>query len=107
MYDPRYRPYDSTAASYAEGYRYPEPERPSSRASHSSDRPPARWAQYGQGVPCKAPSHDHARPQAWLVSSFTCFCHLGPCAETLVPGAHTPSLFSRYLTFSLVRTKAG
>lgn len=42
MYDPRYRPYDSTAASYAEGYRYPEPERPSSRASHSSDRPPAR-----------------------------------------------------------------
>ncbi|XP_054987594.1 protein transport protein Sec16A isoform X2 [Sorex araneus] len=42
MYDPRYRPYDSTTSAYAESYRYPEPERPSSRASHSSDRPPAR-----------------------------------------------------------------
>lgn len=42
LYDPRYRPYDSTASAYAENYRYPEPERPSSRASHCSDRPAAR-----------------------------------------------------------------
>ncbi|XP_055988911.1 protein transport protein Sec16A isoform X2 [Sorex fumeus] len=48
MYDPRYRPYDSTASAYAESYRYPEPERPSSRASHSSDRPPAR-REYPEG----------------------------------------------------------
>uniref|UniRef100_A0A8D1Y093 Protein transport protein sec16 n=1 Tax=Sus scrofa TaxID=9823 RepID=A0A8D1Y093_PIG len=44
LYDPRYRAYDS--AAYAESYRYPEPERPSSRASHCSDRPAAR-----QGYP--------------------------------------------------------
>ncbi|XP_036162709.1 protein transport protein Sec16A isoform X6 [Myotis myotis] len=42
LYDPRYRPYDSAASTYAENYRYPEPERPSSRASHCSDRPSAR-----------------------------------------------------------------
>ncbi|XP_045879858.1 protein transport protein Sec16A isoform X3 [Meles meles] len=46
LYEPRYRSYDSTAAAYAENYRYSEPERPSSRASHCSDRPPAR-----QGYP--------------------------------------------------------
>ncbi|XP_012510174.1 PREDICTED: protein transport protein Sec16A-like [Propithecus coquereli] len=46
LYEPRYRPYDSTASAYAENYRYPEPERPSSRASHCSDRPPPR-----QGYP--------------------------------------------------------
>ncbi|XP_012637487.2 protein transport protein Sec16A isoform X2 [Microcebus murinus] len=46
LYDPRYRPYDSAASAYAENYRYPEPERPSSRASHCSDRPPPR-----QGYP--------------------------------------------------------
>ncbi|XP_063506146.1 protein transport protein Sec16A isoform X5 [Pongo pygmaeus] len=46
LYDTRYRPYDSAASAYAENYRYPEPERPSSRASHSSERPPAR-----QGYP--------------------------------------------------------
>ncbi|XP_072816546.1 protein transport protein Sec16A isoform X1 [Vicugna pacos] len=46
LYDPRYRPYDSAAAAYADSYRYPEPERPSSRASHCSDRPAAR-----QGYP--------------------------------------------------------
>ncbi|XP_062063238.1 protein transport protein Sec16A isoform X1 [Lepus europaeus] len=42
LYEPRYRPYDSAANAYAEAYRYPEPERPSSRASHCSDRPAAR-----------------------------------------------------------------
>lgn len=40
LYDPRYRPCDS--AAYVDPYRYPEPERPSSRASHCSDRPAAR-----------------------------------------------------------------
>lgn len=42
LYEPRYRPYDSATPAYAENYRYPDPERPSSRASHCSDRPPAR-----------------------------------------------------------------
>ncbi|XP_042536870.1 protein transport protein Sec16A isoform X1 [Dipodomys spectabilis] len=46
LYDPRYRPYDSSASAYTENYRYPDPERPSSRASHCSDRPTAR-----QGYP--------------------------------------------------------
>ncbi|XP_027725141.1 protein transport protein Sec16A isoform X3 [Vombatus ursinus] len=44
-YDPRYRHYDKSVA-YAENYRYAEPERPSSRASHCSDRPSSR-----QGYP--------------------------------------------------------
>uniref|UniRef100_A0A250Y8G6 Protein transport protein sec16 n=1 Tax=Castor canadensis TaxID=51338 RepID=A0A250Y8G6_CASCN len=44
--DPRYRPYDSSASAYSENYRHPEPERPSSRASHCSDRPTPR-----QGYP--------------------------------------------------------
>ncbi|XP_068925306.1 protein transport protein Sec16A isoform X4 [Petaurus breviceps papuanus] len=44
-YDPRYRHYDKSAV-YAENYRYAEPERPSSRASHCSDRPSSR-----QGYP--------------------------------------------------------
>ncbi|XP_063100192.1 protein transport protein Sec16A isoform X5 [Cavia porcellus] len=42
LYDHRYRSYDSSAPAYAENYRCSEPERPSSRASHCSDRPPAR-----------------------------------------------------------------
>uniref|UniRef100_A0A8D2E0Y5 Protein transport protein sec16 n=1 Tax=Sciurus vulgaris TaxID=55149 RepID=A0A8D2E0Y5_SCIVU len=46
LYEPRYRPYDSSAPAYAENYRYSEPERPSSRASHCSDRPTPR-----QGYP--------------------------------------------------------
>ncbi|XP_030896884.1 protein transport protein Sec16A isoform X3 [Leptonychotes weddellii] len=46
LYEPRYRSHDSAASAYAESYRYAEPERPSSRASHCSDRPPAR-----QGYP--------------------------------------------------------
>ncbi|MBV95392.1 Protein transport protein Sec16A, partial [Eschrichtius robustus] len=41
LYEPRYRPYDGAAAASAESYRYPELERPSSRASHCSDRPAA------------------------------------------------------------------
>nr|XP_020650457.1 protein transport protein Sec16A [Pogona vitticeps] len=42
-YDPSYRPYGSTAAYGDPGsYQYVEPERPSSRASHTSDRPPSR-----------------------------------------------------------------
>nr|XP_044993165.1 protein transport protein Sec16A isoform X3 [Jaculus jaculus] len=45
LYEPRYRSYDSSA-SYPENYRYPEPERPSSQASHCSDRPTPR-----QGYP--------------------------------------------------------
>jgi len=46
LYEPRYRSHDSAASAYAESYRYAEPERPSSRASHCSDRPAAR-----QGYP--------------------------------------------------------
>ncbi|XP_077609051.1 protein transport protein Sec16A isoform X2 [Crocuta crocuta] len=42
LYEPRYRPYDNAVPAYADSYRCPEPERPSSRASHCSDRPPAR-----------------------------------------------------------------
>ncbi|XP_006016927.1 protein transport protein Sec16A isoform X1 [Alligator sinensis] len=42
QYDPRYRHYDSTAYVESGGYRYAEPERPSSRASHCSERPPSR-----------------------------------------------------------------
>ncbi|XP_064324514.1 protein transport protein Sec16A isoform X6 [Phalacrocorax carbo] len=44
QYDPRYRHYDSTSSAYMEpgSYRYSEPERPSSRASHCSDRPSSR-----------------------------------------------------------------
>ncbi|XP_019495482.1 PREDICTED: protein transport protein Sec16A isoform X1 [Hipposideros armiger] len=50
LYDPRYRPYDSSGSTYPENYRYPEPERPSSRASHCSDRPSARQG-YPEGYP--------------------------------------------------------
>ncbi|XP_027471642.2 protein transport protein Sec16A isoform X6 [Zalophus californianus] len=46
LYEPRFRPHDSAASAYAESYRYAGPERPSSRASHCSDRPSAR-----QGYP--------------------------------------------------------
>ncbi|KAL1787003.1 transport protein Sec16A isoform X7 [Sigmodon hispidus] len=38
LYEPRYRPYDSSASAYAENHRYSEAERPSSRASHYSDQ---------------------------------------------------------------------
>ncbi|XP_067398292.1 protein transport protein Sec16A, partial [Emydura macquarii macquarii] len=44
QYDPRYQHYDRSSAAYVEpgGYRYGERERPSSRASQCSDRPPSR-----------------------------------------------------------------
>uniref|UniRef100_A0A674KDM8 Protein transport protein sec16 n=1 Tax=Terrapene triunguis TaxID=2587831 RepID=A0A674KDM8_9SAUR len=44
QYGPRYQHYDRSNAAYVEpgGYRYGEPERPSSRASQCSDRPPSR-----------------------------------------------------------------
>uniref|UniRef100_A0A8C3HDW5 Protein transport protein sec16 n=1 Tax=Chrysemys picta bellii TaxID=8478 RepID=A0A8C3HDW5_CHRPI len=44
QYGPRYQHYDRSNAAYVEpgGYRYAEPERPSSRASQCSDRPPSR-----------------------------------------------------------------
>ncbi|EMP34624.1 Neurogenic locus notch like protein 1 [Chelonia mydas] len=44
QYGPRYHHYDRSNAAYVEpgGYRYGEPERPSSRASQCSDRPPSR-----------------------------------------------------------------
>ncbi|XP_074871255.1 protein transport protein Sec16A isoform X3 [Carettochelys insculpta] len=48
QYGPRYPSYNRGNAAYAEhtGYQYGEPERPSSRASQCSDRPPSR-----QGYP--------------------------------------------------------
>nr|XP_021527071.1 protein transport protein Sec16A-like [Aotus nancymaae] len=61
LYEPRYRPYDSAASAYAENYRYPEPERPSSRASHSSERPPPRCG--------------HPAPAASLSYSDPCLCY--------------------------------
>ncbi|XP_044309091.1 protein transport protein Sec16A isoform X3 [Varanus komodoensis] len=45
QYDPSYQQYEN-AAAYPGSYRHVEPERPSSRASHTSDRPPSR-----QGYP--------------------------------------------------------
>lgn len=48
LYEPRYRPYDSSASAYAENHRYSEPERPSSRASHYSDQLTPRW----EHIPC-------------------------------------------------------
>ncbi|XP_030362693.1 protein transport protein Sec16A isoform X6 [Strigops habroptila] len=77
QYDPRYRHYDSTSAAYMEpgSYRYPEPERPSSRASHCSDRPPSRqgyaedyytksgWSDYYPGY--YPNSYDYGDPSRW------------------------------------------
>ncbi|XP_064379938.1 protein transport protein Sec16A isoform X5 [Dromaius novaehollandiae] len=76
-YDPRYRHYDSSGAAYTEpgSYRYPEPERPSSRASHCSDRPPSRqgytedyytkggWSDYYSGY--YPNSYDYGDPSRW------------------------------------------
>ncbi|XP_005055712.1 PREDICTED: protein transport protein Sec16A isoform X5 [Ficedula albicollis] len=76
QYDPRYRHYDSSSA-YAEpgSYRYPEPERPSSRASHCSDRPSSRqgypedyygksgWSDYYSGY--YPNSYDYGDPSHW------------------------------------------
>ncbi|XP_039939001.1 protein transport protein Sec16A isoform X4 [Hirundo rustica] len=77
QYDPRYRHYDSSSAAYMEpgSYRYPEPERPSSRASHCSDRPSSRqgytedyygksgWSDYYSGY--YPNSYDYGDPSRW------------------------------------------
>uniref|UniRef100_A0A8C9U541 Protein transport protein sec16 n=1 Tax=Serinus canaria TaxID=9135 RepID=A0A8C9U541_SERCA len=76
QYDPRYRHYDSGAAYMEPGsYRYPEPERPSSRASHCSDRPASRqgytedyygkggWSDYYSGY--YPNSYDYGDPSRW------------------------------------------
>ncbi|XP_014798402.1 PREDICTED: protein transport protein Sec16A isoform X5 [Calidris pugnax] len=77
QYDPRYRHYDNTGTAYMEpgSYRYPEPERPSSRASHCSDRPPSRqgyaedyysksgWSDYYPGY--YPNSYDYGDPSRW------------------------------------------
>ncbi|XP_067165434.1 protein transport protein Sec16A isoform X5 [Apteryx mantelli] len=77
QYDPRYRHYDSNSAAYTEpgSYRYPEPERPSSRASQCSDRPSSRqgytedyytkggWSDYYSGY--YPNSYDYGDPSRW------------------------------------------
>ncbi|KAM9522125.1 protein transport protein Sec16A isoform 6-T6 [Guaruba guarouba] len=77
QYDPRYRHYDSSSTAYMEAgsYRYPEPERPSSRASHCSDRPSSRqgyaedyytksgWSDYYPGY--YPNSYDYGDPSRW------------------------------------------
>ncbi|XP_040386967.1 protein transport protein Sec16A isoform X15 [Cygnus olor] len=77
QYDPRYRHYESSSAAYMEpgSYRYPEPERPSSRASHCSDRPSSRqgypedyyaktgWTDYYAGYYPNA--YDYGDPSRW------------------------------------------
>ncbi|XP_061867221.1 protein transport protein Sec16A isoform X6 [Colius striatus] len=77
QYDPRYRHYESTSNTYMEpgSYRYSEPERPSSRASHCSDRPPSRqaytedyytksgWSDYYPGY--YPNSYDYGDPGRW------------------------------------------
>ncbi|XP_068771477.1 protein transport protein Sec16A isoform X9 [Struthio camelus] len=77
QYDPRYGHYDSSSAAYMEpgSYRYPELERPSSRASHCSDRPPSRqgytedyytksgWSDYYPGY--YSNSYDYGDPSRW------------------------------------------
>uniref|UniRef100_A0A669Q5V4 Protein transport protein sec16 n=1 Tax=Phasianus colchicus TaxID=9054 RepID=A0A669Q5V4_PHACC len=77
LYDPRYRYYDSSSTAYMEpgSYRYSEPERPSSRASHCSDRPSSRqgypedyyaktgWADYYPGY--YPSTYDYGDPSRW------------------------------------------
>uniref|UniRef100_A0A8C4U6D4 Protein transport protein sec16 n=1 Tax=Falco tinnunculus TaxID=100819 RepID=A0A8C4U6D4_FALTI len=70
-YDPRY----STGYMEPGSYRYSEPERPSSRASHCSDRPPSRqgytedyyaksgWSDYYPGY--YSNSYDYGDPSRW------------------------------------------
>uniref|UniRef100_A0A8B9VZ59 Protein transport protein sec16 n=1 Tax=Anas zonorhyncha TaxID=75864 RepID=A0A8B9VZ59_9AVES len=78
MYDPRYRHYDSSSAAYMEpgSYRYPEPERPSSRASHCSDRPSSRYEGYPEDYYAKTGwtdyypgyypnAYDYGDPSRW------------------------------------------
>uniref|UniRef100_A0A8C9G3G5 Protein transport protein sec16 n=1 Tax=Pavo cristatus TaxID=9049 RepID=A0A8C9G3G5_PAVCR len=77
LYDPRYRYYDSSSTAYMEpgSYRYSEPERPSSRASHCSDRPSSRqgypedyyaktgWTDYYPGY--YPGTYDYGDPGRW------------------------------------------
>ncbi|KAK2515047.1 Sec16a [Columba guinea] len=76
QYDPRYRHYESSTAYVEPGsYRYAEPERPSSRASHCSDRPSSRqgytedyypksgWSDYYPGY--YPNSYDYGDPSRW------------------------------------------
>ncbi|KAM4889707.1 protein transport protein Sec16A isoform 1-T2 [Sylvia borin] len=75
QYDPRYRHYDSAAYMEPGSYRYPEPERPSSRASHCSERPSSRqgypedyygksgWSDYYSGY--YPNSYDYGDPSRW------------------------------------------
>uniref|UniRef100_A0A8C9G362 Protein transport protein sec16 n=1 Tax=Pavo cristatus TaxID=9049 RepID=A0A8C9G362_PAVCR len=77
QYDPRYRYYDSSSTAYMEpgSYRYSEPERPSSRASHCSDRPSSRqgypedyyaktgWTDYYPGY--YPGTYDYGDPGRW------------------------------------------
>uniref|UniRef100_A0A8V5H6K2 Protein transport protein sec16 n=1 Tax=Melopsittacus undulatus TaxID=13146 RepID=A0A8V5H6K2_MELUD len=73
QYDPRYRHYDSSSTAYMEpgSYRYPEPERPSSRASHCSDRQgyaedyytKSGWSDYYPGY--YPNSYDYGDPSRW------------------------------------------
>ncbi|XP_021269478.1 protein transport protein Sec16A isoform X5 [Numida meleagris] len=77
QYDPRYRYYDSSSTAYMEpgSYRYSEPERPSSRASHCSDRPSSRqgypedyyaktgWSDYYPGY--YPSTYDYGDPSRW------------------------------------------
>uniref|UniRef100_A0A669QQ33 Protein transport protein sec16 n=1 Tax=Phasianus colchicus TaxID=9054 RepID=A0A669QQ33_PHACC len=73
QYDPRYRYYDSSSTAYMEpgSYRYSEPERPSSRASHCSDRQgypedyyaKTGWADYYPGY--YPSTYDYGDPSRW------------------------------------------
>ncbi|XP_050175885.1 protein transport protein Sec16A isoform X1 [Myiozetetes cayanensis] len=82
QYDPRYQHYDSTSTADMEpgNYRYPEPERPSSRASHCSDRPSSRqgypedyygkggWGDYYSGY--YSNSYYYGDPRHWEPSAY-------------------------------------
>ncbi|KAM5328059.1 protein transport protein Sec16A isoform 3-T6 [Glossophaga mutica] len=78
LYEPRYRPYDGAAHLYADNYHYPEPERPSSRASHCSDRPSARpghpeghsnsrrgWSSQSDYASYYCGQYDYGEPGRW------------------------------------------
>ncbi|KAG8545320.1 hypothetical protein GDO81_021074, partial [Engystomops pustulosus] len=57
-YDPAYRQYSNSGFMNPGKYPYPEPERPSSRSSHCSDRPPSR-----QGYNAPAGFYDYYQNQ--------------------------------------------
>ncbi|KAE8582378.1 hypothetical protein XENTR_v10020098 [Xenopus tropicalis] len=70
-YDPAYRQYSGTAYANPGKYPYQEPERPSSRSSHCSDRPSSRqgyssksdWSGYYPGY--YQSQYDYADPARW------------------------------------------